>query len=68
MSLRTYAADGRERCVWGDPHTDKAKADEIASILRSQGRNTRVYPRTVSAEGMSFRVYVIVTDLPPVSP
>jgi hypothetical protein len=49
------------RMIWTS-EKERNKADEIAAWLRGRGFPTRVYERTLSAEGISIQVFVVVTD------
>ena len=41
----------------------EADAESQADTLRETGRKVRVYPRTVSAEGIATQVYAVVGDI-----
>jgi len=49
------------RMIWTS-EKERSKANEIAEWLRGRGFATRVYERTLSAEGISLPVFVVVTD------
>ena len=49
------------RMIWTS-EKERSKANEIADWLRGRGFSARVYERTLSAEGISLLVYVVVTD------
>lgn len=51
-----------KRMIWTS-EKERSKANEIANWLRGRGFSTRVYERTLSAEGISLLVYVVVTDV-----
>ena len=40
----------------------RGDAEETADYWRKRGHKTRVYPRTVRAEGLAAPLYVVVTE------
>lgn len=62
MEMGLSNTEGTTRRIWG-AYQSKKDAEDVARMLRDQGRKTRVYQRQVRAEALSILVWVVVTDV-----